>query len=90
MYRFWKKCCSAFAYQNIEKGFVLEAIPYLLAIHETREAIDILCEKNFYREAWVVAKMKKDPDDKLLFDGIAEKWINYLVSHGNLEGGAMT
>lgn len=65
-------------------------MPYLLAIHQTAEAIEILCEKNFYREAWAVAKMRKDPDDKQIFDVIAEKWINYLVFHGNLEGGAVT
>lgn len=87
-FRFWKNCCLAYVNQSIEQGLTLQAIPYLLAIHQTAEAIDKLCESHFYREAWCIAKMYKEPEDSV-FEMIVNKWINYLEETGNLEGAAL-
>lgn len=87
---FWRKCCLAYAFQTIEKGHVLEAVPYLLAIYQIKEAIDALCQKDYYREAWVIAKMKCDSDHVSVFQSIAAKWIGHLEYSGNYEGAALT
>lgn len=86
--RFWKNCSLAYANQCIEQGFVLLAIPHLLAAQQTNEAIEKLCDAHFYREAWCIAKMSKEPEDKI-FETIATKWIKYLEQMGNLEAAAL-
>lgn len=89
VYRFWRKCCTAYASQCFEQGLVLQGMPYLLAIHQTTELIERLCEKHFYREAWVVAKMYKDAEDKVVFETIAAMWIKHLEQTGSLECAAL-
>lgn len=61
----------------------------MLAIHRTTEIIQQLCETHFYREAWIVAKMYKEAEDKEVFQTIAALWIKHLEQTGNLEGAAM-
>lgn len=87
-FRFWKNCCSAYANQCIEQGIVLNAIPYLLVIQQINEAIEKLCDTHFYREAWCIAKMHKEPEDKI-FETITDKWIKHVEQIGNLEGAAL-
>lgn len=86
--RFWKNCCAAFANQCIEQGVILNAIPYLLAIQQINEAIEKLCDTHFYREAWCIAKMHKEPEDKI-FETITDKWTKHVEQIGNLEGAAL-
>lgn len=64
-------------------------MPFVLAIHQTTEIIHRLCETNFYREAWIVAKMYKEAEDKEVFNTIASKWIDHLEQMGSLESAAM-
>lgn len=68
---------------------MLQGLPYLLAIHQTTEIIENLCETHYYREAWVIAKMYRDADDKAVFESIATKWINHLEQMGSLDSAAM-
>lgn len=87
--RFWRNCCIAYASQCFEEGLALQGLPYLLAIHQTTEIIDRLCEAHFYREAWVVAKMYEDTERKTVFDSIATQWIKHLEQLGSLDSAAM-
>lgn len=86
--RFWKNCSLAFANQCIEQGVVLLAIPHLLATQQTNESIEKLCDAHYYREAFCIAKMYKEPEDKV-FETIATKWIKNLEHIGNLEAAAL-
>lgn len=65
------------------------AIPYLLDCDQVTEAIDLLCDGQYYREAWVTARLYKDEQDVQCFNGISKKWIDYLDSKGNLDGAAL-
>lgn len=88
--RFWRKCSLAYAFQTIEKGNVLDAVPHLLAIYQITEAIDALCQNDYYREAWLLAKMQCDHDDRAVFERIATQWLDFLEYSGNFEGAALT
>lgn len=46
-----------------------------------------LCETKFYREAWIIAKMRKLDGDPI-FDQILRKWLDHLDSCGNFESAA--
>lgn len=87
--RFWRNCCLAFSRQCFADGHVLQAIPYLLAVHQVTEVIDKLCEAHFYREAYAIAKLHKEPEEKAIFDLIARKWIEHLENVGGYEGAAL-
>lgn len=86
--RFWKNCSLAYANQCIEQGFILQAIPHLLATQQINKAIEKLCDTNFHREAWCIAKVSKESEDKI-FEIIVSKWIGYLEQLGNLEGASL-
>lgn len=86
--RFWKNCCLAFVNQCLDKSLTFQAIPYLLAVHQSTEAIGKLCEANYYREAWCIAKTYKQPED-MIFDKIITDWLKYLEQKGDLEGAAL-
>lgn len=78
----------AYANQCIDQGVTLKAIPYLLVIQQTNEAIEKLCDAHFHREAWCIAKMYKEPEETI-FETIADKWIKHIEQMGNLEGAAL-
>lgn len=74
--------------QCIDKGSILQAIPYLLSIHRVTEAIDQLCQNKLHREAWCIAKLSKESEDPI-FDKISTEWVQYLEDTGNLEAAAL-
>ncbi|XP_055917595.1 protein rigor mortis [Eupeodes corollae] len=86
-YMFWKKCCQAFTNQLIEQGHILQAATYLIALHDTKQVINILLDKQYFKEALIVAKIHCQPDDKITTE-ITEKWVRYLESVGNLNAAA--
>ncbi|XP_055836435.1 protein rigor mortis [Episyrphus balteatus] len=86
-YMFWKKCCQAFTNQLIEQGHILQAATYLIALHDTKQVINILMDKQFFKEAIVIAKIHCQPDDKITTE-ITDKWVRYLESVGNLNAAA--
>lgn len=85
--RFWKKCCQAFTNQLIEQGHILQAATYLIALHNIKQVINILMEKQFFKEALIIAKIHCQPDDPITSE-ITEKWIRYFESVGNLNSAA--
>lgn len=87
-FTFWRECCQAFAIQCIGQEDFMRAIPYLLSCQEIDQILNILLEKNCHREAWIIAKMKKDEDDPI-FKTIFQKWTEYCDFTGFYEGCAI-
>lgn len=87
-HNFWKLCAEAFVMQLIEDDFPLKAVIYLLATHNVEDSLKLLTEKHYYREAWVLAKMKKAPEDPI-FNELAQKWIEHLDICGDYEVAAV-
>ncbi|XP_023295717.2 protein rigor mortis [Lucilia cuprina] len=87
-YSFWQKCCQAYAEQLIEQGYALQAAAYMLAIHQQQDAIEMLMEKKFYKEALLIARIYLQPEDPLN-NTISEQWITHLYANGNLTGAAL-
>lgn len=87
-YNFWKLCVEAYSMQLIEEGQPLKAVLYLLGIHKVEDSLQILCEKNYYREAWILAKMKRSPGDAI-FKELSAKWIHNLDICGDYESAAI-
>lgn len=74
--------------QMIERESVLRAIPFLLSSHDVNDAIDSLLAGDYYREAWIVAKLHKEEED-VIFEKISTNWMEFLEKNGNLEGAAL-
>ena len=66
----------------------LKAIPYLVASEQVDEAIDVLCVNKYFREAWFVAKMRKDEENKV-FSSILELWTKDYADKGAFEAAAV-
>lgn len=86
--RFWKECCEQYVKQMLDNGCPLMALPYLNPGQNITQAIDVLCNKEYYREAWIVARLNLEKNDPTFVD-ILEKWISYMETNGNLDGAAM-
>jgi hypothetical protein len=65
----------------------MAAVPYFLAVNDVDACVNQLCDGKFFREAWVIAKMRKDDSDPV-FESIISKWIAFLDYSGNYESGA--
>ncbi|XP_061397386.1 protein rigor mortis [Musca vetustissima] len=87
-YNFWQKCCQAYAEQLVEQGYVLQGVVYMMAIHQERDAIEVLTEKSYFKEALLISRIYLQPDDPLN-DKISEQWITHLYNNGNLTGAAL-
>ncbi|CAO1380587.1 unnamed protein product [Diamesa serratosioi] len=86
-FEMWKKCCAAFGTQCLENDDHLMAIQYFLACNENDKIIKQLCEGKFFREAWVIAKMRKEDADPI-FTEIMKKWLGFFTECGNYESAA--
>ncbi|XP_053665284.1 protein rigor mortis [Anopheles marshallii] len=85
---FWRQCCQAYAYQLIETQQSLAAVPFFLASHKVDSSIEELCDAKYYREAWVICRLNKTPDDPML-EQVATKWAHHLNAIGNYEAAAL-
>lgn len=56
-------------------------------ISQIDKIIKHLCEGKFFREAWVIAKMRKEDADPI-FTEIMKKWLGYFNECGNYESAA--
>lgn len=72
----------------LRNGFPLLALPYIQTHNEVHSAIDVLCNKHYFREAWILARLNMDSSDSIFVD-ILEKWISWLEANGNLDGAAL-
>lgn len=66
----------------------LKAIPYLLATDNVDVTIETLCANKYFREAWIVAKMRKSEEDAV-FSSILKRWIQYFEQNGFFEAAAV-
>uniref|UniRef100_A0A182PCI0 Uncharacterized protein n=1 Tax=Anopheles epiroticus TaxID=199890 RepID=A0A182PCI0_9DIPT len=85
---FWRQCCQAYAYQLIEGKQPLAAVPYFLASHKVDSSIEELCDAKYFREAWVICRLQKMPEDPIL-EQVASKWAEHLDAIGNYEAAAL-
>uniref|UniRef100_A0A182Q7I2 WD repeat-containing protein 55 homolog n=1 Tax=Anopheles farauti TaxID=69004 RepID=A0A182Q7I2_9DIPT len=85
---FWRQCCQAYAYQLIEGQEPLAAVPYFLASHKADSSIEELCDAKYFREAWVICRLQKMPDDPML-EQVASRWAHHLDATGNYEAAAL-
>lgn len=85
---FWRLCLEAFSVQLIEEGQPLKAVLFLLSIHKVDDSLEILCGKNYFREAWLLAKLRK-PVGSPIFKEISSKWIQNLNHCGDYESAAI-
>ncbi|KAL9912557.1 protein rigor mortis [Glossina fuscipes] len=86
---FWLKCCQAFAEQLIDQGgYALQAATYMLAIHRHQDAIQMLLNQKYFKEALLIARIYLQAEDPLI-NTITEQWINHFCTVGNLTGAAL-
>uniref|UniRef100_A0A182K4Q5 WD repeat-containing protein 55 homolog n=1 Tax=Anopheles christyi TaxID=43041 RepID=A0A182K4Q5_9DIPT len=85
---FWRQCCQAYAYQLIEGQQPLAAVPFFLASHKIDSSIEELCDAKYFREAWVICRLQKMPEDPIL-EQVASRWAHHLDAIGNYEGAAL-
>jgi len=83
----WKKACVAYGDQLVVNENSLAAIPYYLAVNDVDACINHLCESKHFREAWIIAKMRKNDEDPV-FGSVMKKWIEYYDYSGNYEAAA--
>jgi hypothetical protein len=74
--------------QLIEKGMILKAMTYLWSCNDVNDTIAHLCAAKFYREAFCVAKLRKEDGDPVFAD-ILNKWAQQFEYNGALEAAAM-
>lgn len=87
MFSLWRKCCVAYANQLVEKEDSIAAISYFLAVNDVDNCIKQLCDGKYFRESWIVAKMRKMDADPV-FNEIMKKWLDYFDGNGNFESAA--
>lgn len=83
----WRKCCVAYALQCVENEDSLAAVPYFLAVNDVDNCVNQLCDGKFFREAWIIAKMRKEDSDPI-FEKIMKMWTAHFDYSGNFEAGA--
>jgi hypothetical protein len=86
-FSFWRDCCRAYGLHLIEKGLILKAMTYLWSSNDINETIQQLCVAKFYREAYCVARLRKEDDDPVFAD-ILGKWSQQFENNGALEAAA--
>uniref|UniRef100_A0A1A9WWF4 WD repeat-containing protein 55 homolog n=1 Tax=Glossina brevipalpis TaxID=37001 RepID=A0A1A9WWF4_9MUSC len=87
-HNFWMKCCQAFAEQLIDQGYALQAATYMIAIHHHQDAIQMLLNQKYFKEALLIGRIYLQAEDPLI-NTIIEEWINHLCLVGNLTGAAL-
>lgn len=65
----------------------VEIATYYLACHKVEKAIDTLCERLMFREAFVLAKCRLIENANVILD-IIEKWAKHSLLMGNFESSA--
>ncbi|XP_076243068.1 gem nuclear organelle associated protein rigor mortis [Calliopsis andreniformis] len=83
----WKEMCELYAYQLINEGHPCKAVSYLLCIHKTYKAIEVLQDANLFKEAYALARYKLEPDDPVLTN-VLQDWAQYSTRSGDFEQAA--
>ena len=78
--RLWKDACQVYVEQLIQADQLMPAVNFLLALNEDEEAIDLLCDKRRFKEAFAIARLRFD--DTTVCHKVLEKWIGYCFNCG--------
>lgn len=65
-YRVWQEACVVYSEQLANEGDYLRAASYLSAVHKVEEAVELLCEHKFYKEAVALAKCRLPSGDPVI------------------------
>ncbi|XP_014270650.1 gem-associated protein 5 [Halyomorpha halys] len=82
-HKLWVDCCRSYATQLAENGDIYKAVSYLLAIHQVEEAIELLTESKYFREAVVLAKSRFPTFDPIV-KKVLDAWAAHCISTGML------
>lgn len=82
----WSAACECYAKKltETENSDPFETASYYLACHKVEDAIEVLYNATFYREALAIAKCRLSPSDPLINE-ILLKWSQFCYSTGNYE-----
>lgn len=69
----------------IKTDNIFQAVNYQLALGKDDEAIELLCEKNRFKEALVLARLRTKEE---AVKNVLEKWISYCYNCGLYRLGA--
>lgn len=88
-HRLWQDACETYAEQLSQEAETdpLEIATYYLACHKVEEAINMLCTRNMFAEALVLAKCRLMDNDNTIHE-IIDKWAKYALMIGNFEASA--
>ncbi|XP_075214560.1 gem nuclear organelle associated protein rigor mortis isoform X2 [Lycorma delicatula] len=81
--RIWQEACIIYSEQLANQGDPMKAACYLLAVHKVEEAVQLLCDHKYFREAVALAKCRLPNDDSVVQEAVL-KYANYSVSNGML------
>lgn len=84
--KLWLEACEAYIKQLESSGEIEMCASYMLGLNRVKEAIDILRNHNYYREAIVIAKLKQSNEQ--LINELVTAWANLRESNGDYEGAA--
>uniref|UniRef100_B4MQ57 GK21827 n=2 Tax=Drosophila willistoni TaxID=7260 RepID=B4MQ57_DROWI len=85
---FWQDCCRSYAKQMENMGYILHAATYLFGIGLQMEAINLLVEQEYYKEALLHARICLPATDPII-KTIINKWLENLEKYGNYAGAAL-
>ena len=81
-YKFWDEVCMLYVNQLKASENYLKAAHYLLIRHKVMEAIDLLVQKHYFKEALCIARSRL-PDDDAKISQIIINWASRAVYDGN-------
>ncbi|XP_070554700.1 gem-associated protein 5-like [Ptychodera flava] len=80
----WLQTAEAYARQLCSQELYLKASSYLVACHKVYDAIEVLKEHKFIKEAVALAKVRLSPSDPVLIE-LYQTWASQLENDGNFE-----
>ncbi|CAK8686538.1 unnamed protein product [Clavelina lepadiformis] len=83
-YDVWQHACTSFADQLIKQGRHLHASQYLVATNKIHEAITLLMDNKYYREAVSLARARLQENDQLVLK-IVKTWAYRLKNGSSFE-----
>lgn len=72
--------------QLIRADQIMQAVSFQLAMGHDEEAIVLLCDKNRYKEAFAIARLRFEDDTQA--KNVLEKWIHFCFTCGLYRLGA--
>ncbi|XP_068146826.1 LOW QUALITY PROTEIN: protein rigor mortis [Drosophila tropicalis] len=87
-FMFWQDCCRSYAKQMENMGYILHAATYLFGIGLQKEAVDLLVEQEYYKEALLHARICLPATDPII-KTIINKWLENLEKYGNYAAAAL-